>query len=54
MKTKRTNKKAMELEMLGWIIIALVILIIAIFAIVILKGKGISAVEYIKQLFRFR
>jgi len=51
---KMKNKKAMELEMLGWWIIALAILVLLIIGIVILRAKGVNALEYIKNLFRFR
>ena len=43
----------MALETLGGIIIVLVVVVIAILAIIALKGKGISALDYIKNLFRF-
>ncbi len=54
-KTKKDlkNKRGMELEMLGWWIIALIVLVIVIIAIIILKGKGVSAINFIKDLFRF-
>ena len=54
MKNLKKDKKAMELEMLGWWIIAIVVLVIIIVGIVILKSKGISALDYIKSLFRFK
>lgn len=51
----RTDKRAMELEMIGWWLIALAVLILAVIAIIIvLKPKGVSAIEYIKNLFKFR
>jgi len=50
---KLSIKKGMEMEMLGWWIIALVVLAIMLVGIVILKGKGIDAIEYIKNIFRF-
>ncbi len=46
------NRKGMELEMLGWIIIGVVVLVIVIMGIIVLKDKGISAIDYIKNLFR--
>ena len=51
---KNKNKKAMEMEMLAWWIIGLVVLVIVILAIVVFKDKGISAIEYLKSLFKFR
>ena len=47
------NKKAMEMEMLGWWIIAIAVLAIMIIGYLILKGKGIDALEYVKNLLRF-
>lgn len=47
------SKRSMELEMLGWIILGVVVLIIVIISIIVLKDKGISAIDYIKTLFRF-
>lgn len=54
MKKLRKDKKAIEIEMLGWWIIALAVLVILIIAAIILKSKGISAIDYIKNLFRFK
>ncbi len=51
---KKMNKKGIELEMLAWWIIGIVVLIIAIFVIIILKGKGSAALGYIKDLLRFK
>jgi len=44
----------MELEMLAWWIIAFIVLVIAFIGIVILRGKGTGALEFIKNLFRFK
>jgi hypothetical protein len=46
------NKKALELDMLGWWILGLAILVIIFIAVFILKGKGANAIEYIKDLLR--
>lgn len=51
---KRKNKKGIELDMLGWWIIGIVALVILIIAIGILRGKGVGALEFIKNLFRFK
>ena len=57
---KKTNKKsswrkkALELDMLGWWIIAIVVLVILVIAVILLRGKGSGALEYIKELFRFK
>ena len=50
---KGIGKKGMESEMIGWWIIGVGVLIAMIVAYMILKGKGINAIEYIKNLFRF-
>ncbi|MGV8152375.1 MAG: hypothetical protein ACP5OG_04790 [Candidatus Nanoarchaeia archaeon] len=53
MKKTIKNKKAIALETLAWWIIALAGLVILVIGIVILKSKGMGALEYIKGLFRF-
>jgi len=50
---KRINKKGMELEMLVWMIIAAVILVIGFVGYLVLRGKGIGAIEFVKSIFRF-
>jgi UPF0716 family protein affecting phage T7 exclusion len=50
---KNKSKKAIELEMIGWWILALVVLVIVVLGIIILKSRGISALEYLKNIFRF-
>ena len=47
-------KKAMEIEMLGWWLIGLGVLVVVMIGIFILKGKGDSAIEFIKNIFRFK
>jgi len=49
----KINKRGIELEMLGWWILGLVVLVIVVIGIVILKGKGVGALEFIKNIFRF-
>lgn len=51
---KGKNKKGIETEMLIGIIIMVVVLVIMITSFIFLKAKGISAVDFIKNLFRFR
>ena len=53
MMRKWRKKGDIELETLAWWIIALVVLVIVVFGFFILKGKGIGAIEFIKNLFRF-
>jgi multisubunit Na+/H+ antiporter MnhB subunit len=50
----RRNKKAMELEILGWWILAIVVLIVIIIGIIYLRKNGVSAIDFIKNLVRFR
>lgn len=50
---KIKNKKGFELEVLGWWILGIAVLVIVIFGMIILKGKGVGMIDYIKQLFRF-
>jgi len=47
------NKRGIELEMLGWWILALAVLVFMVIAFFILKGKGIGAIEFIKNIFQF-
>lgn len=47
------HKRGMESEMLGWWIIGIVLLVIMLMGYFILKDRGISAIEYLKNLFRF-
>lgn len=47
------EKRGMETEMLGWWLIGIAVLVIMIGGYFILKEKGISAIEFIKNLIRF-
>lgn len=51
---KKKNKKAIEMDMLAWWLIGLVALVILILAIMVLRGKGAGALDFIKDLFRFK
>lgn len=51
---KWMNKKGIELDMLGWWIIGIAALVIVITASIIWKGKLQGALDFIKNLFRFR
>jgi len=44
----------MELEMLGWIILSVVILVILVVAYIYLNKNNLSAAEFVKNLFRLR
>lgn len=54
MKKKNRNKLGIEMDMLAWWLIGLVSLVILILAIMVLRGKGTGALEFIKDLFRFK
>jgi hypothetical protein len=48
------GKRGIITEYLPWILIALAVLAILMIAIFVLKEKGTSVIEGIKNLFRFR
>lgn len=48
------NKASFELENLGWLILALIMLAILIIGVLILKDKGLSAIDFMKNLLRFK
>jgi len=50
---KKKNKRGIITDYLGWIILGVIVLVVVIIGIIILAGKGTSAIEYIKTLFRF-
>ena len=50
----RKEKKGIELEILAWYLIAIAVLVLAVASYFVLKAKGIDALEYIQNLFRFR
>jgi len=47
------NKKGMEIEAIGKVLIVVVTLVFVIILIILLSGKGSAALSYIKDLFRF-
>ena len=49
----RGNKKGMEIATIVGIIILVVFLVISVVGYMILKSKGINAIDFIKNLFRF-
>ncbi len=50
---KKMNKKGMEKETLAGLIFFVIILILILLAIMIFTDKGKSALDFIKNLFRF-
>ena len=51
---RKKGKKGMEIEMLAWLLIGVLVLVVVVVGYLLLKGKGVGAIEYIKNLFRFR
>ncbi len=51
---KFVDKKGVIAEYLPWLLIAVAILAILMIAIFILKGKGFSLIDQIKNLFKYR
>jgi len=47
------SKRGIIADYLPWLIISVVVLVIIFLAIFVLRGKGISLIEQIKNLFRF-
>jgi hypothetical protein len=49
---KRISKKGIVSEYLPWLLISIAILVILMFAIFVMKDKGISILDKLKGLFR--
>jgi hypothetical protein len=49
---KKIFKKGVVAEYLPWLLIAIILLVIVVITIFILKEKGISLIDQIKNLFR--
>ena len=47
------NKKGIEFEMLAYWLIALTIFVVVLAGYFILKAKGISAIDFFKNLMKF-
>lgn len=47
------RKKGIVPDYLGWLILAVAVLVFIVIGIIILRGKGLGAIDYIKSLFRF-
>ena len=50
---KSWNKKGIELDLLGWWLIAIAVLVIMFLGYMIFSGKATGAIEFIKNLLRF-
>jgi hypothetical protein len=51
---KRGNKKGVISEYLPWLLIAVILLVIILISIFLLKQKGFSFIDEIKNLFKGR
>jgi hypothetical protein len=49
----KVNKKGIISEYLPWMLIAIAVLAILMITIFVLRGKGFSLIDKIKDLFRF-
>ncbi|MBS3093898.1 hypothetical protein J4456_04945 [Candidatus Pacearchaeota archaeon] len=48
---KSENKKAFLVgEVIFWLIVAILVLVVVVFSIYILSGKGTGAIDYIKDI----
>ncbi|GEM_PF-881530 len=47
------GKKGMEVQMIGWWILAIAVLVIMLIGFFILKDKGMNAIEYVRNILRF-
>lgn len=56
MKLKRwiERKKGIVTDYLPWVLIAVAVLVILILGVLVLKDKGISVIDRLKDLLRFR
>jgi hypothetical protein len=52
MKIKRGQRRGIVSDYLPWILIAVAVLVILMITIFLLKGKGTSLIDQIKNLFR--
>ena len=48
------DKKGFEIEMIGWWVLGLAVLVIVLLGYLMLSGKLASASSFISDLFRFR
>jgi hypothetical protein len=51
---RKTSKKGVEAQVLFWMIVAVIILVIVLGGYFFLRGKGLGALDFIKNAFRFR
>jgi|TARA_B100002003_G_C13671065_1_gene339802 hypothetical protein len=49
----RLGKKGIALDFLAWLIIGVLVLVLVVVAIAILTGKGIGALDFIKDIFKW-
>lgn len=49
----KKRRAAFELDSIAWWIIGIAVLVVVVLGLFILKGKGIDAMNYLKNIFRF-
>ena len=54
LKFLKRGKRGIELDMLGYWILGILVLVVIVVGYFILKGKGVGVLEAIKNMFRFR
>lgn len=54
MKKDKKGKKGMEIEMIGYIILGAITLFVVVTIYLLLKSKGINAIDFLKDMFRLR
>lgn len=47
------NKKAFEMNFVGYLILGLIVLTIVLVSVAVANGKGADAISFIKNLFSF-
>ena len=50
---KEKGKRGIAMDFMGWLIIGISVLVVMLIGIFILKDKGMGAIDYLNNLFRF-
>ncbi len=50
-KYKKSNKAALEMDIIGWWVIAIIVLAVVVLGLLVLRGKGVGAMSYLKNIF---
>lgn len=49
----KDKRAAFEMDSLGWIIVGIIVLVVVVLGLFVLKDKGIGAMSYLNNLFKF-